>query len=353
MKTRAIQLAVAAAVTAVGATAAAQPASSPQMPTHAVVRHVPPSEVAPGVDLRLLAIIDDAWVEDGLIARYRVAGRGGAWHSAPFERSTAGGTYATIPAEAVERPGVEYYIAGQRSGRAHFASAGAPHVVRVEPEPSQRWIEVEHRRLDGRLYAVAASFEVQDFGDNSGRDRYLRGEVDWTYRLVGAIYSITIGYGMLEGETPSSGDEDTALQLDRAVRWGQGGFRLRLGRALWFDARAMLGLGESGFLAGGGGQVILGDDWRTCVKIGGDWLEELSYRGWITLQWDTVPPFLMSATVATIDQPDARIDTGSTVRYMIELPIGDRLRIGAHTSFAARGNRPGWFGGGLSTQLDF
>ena len=336
-------------VLALSTSAAAEPA----IPTRAVVRHVPPSEVVPGVDLRLVAIIDDAWVEDGLIARYRVAGRGGAWHGAPFERSTAGGTYATIPAGAIGRPGVEYYIAGQRSGRPHFASARSPHVVRVEPLSWQRWMEVERRRLDGRLYAVSARFDVQDFGDTSGRDRYLRAEVDWTYRMVGALYSITLGYGMLEGETPSTGDDDTAVQLDRAVRWGQGGFRLRLRRAAWLDAYALMGLGESGFLAGGGGQLILGDDWRTCVKLGGDWMEELSYRGWITLQWDTVPPFLMSATVATIDQPDARIDTGAMVRYLIELPIGDHLRIGAHTSFGARGNRPGWFGGGLSTQVDF
>lgn len=348
MKTRAILLA--AAMASAATTTAAQPA--PEIPSHAVVRHVPPSEVAPGYDLRLIAVIDDAWVEDGLVARYRVTGRGGAWRSAPFERSTAGGTYATIPASVIDRPGVEYYIAGLHSGRAHFASARAPHVVRVEPPPWQRWMEVERRRLDGRLYATSARFEVQDFGDTSGRDRYLRAEVDWTYRLVGALYSITLGYGMVEGQTPSSGD-DTAVQLDRAVRWGQGGFRMRLARSLWLDAYAMLGLGDSGFLAGGGGQAILGDDWRTCVKLGGEWLEELSYRGWITLQWDTVPPFLMSATVATIDQPDAQVDTGSTVRYLVELPIGDHLRVGAHGSFGARGNRPGWFGGGLQTQVDF
>jgi hypothetical protein len=348
MKTRAILLA--AAMASAATTTAAQPA--PEIPSHAVVRHVPPSEVEPGYDLRLIAVIDDAWVEDGLVARYRVTGRGGARRSAPFERSTAGGTYATIPASVIDRPGVEYYIAGLRSGRAHFASARAPHVVRVEPPPWQRWMEVERRRLDGRLYAASARFEVQDFGDTSGRDRYLRAEADWTYRLVGALYSITLGYGMLEGETPSSGD-DTAVQLDRAVRWGQGGFRMRLARSLWLDAYAMLGLGDSGFLAGGGGQAILGDDWRTCVKLGGEWLEELGYRGWITLQWDTVPPFLMSATVATIDQPDAQVDTGSTVRYLVELPIGDHLRVGAHGSFGARGNRPGWFGGGLQTQVDF
>ena len=50
-----------------------------------------------------------------------------AYHDAPFERSSAGGWYATIPAADVEPPGVEYYIAGRTTDgaeHAHFASAG-------------------------------------------------------------------------------------------------------------------------------------------------------------------------------------------------------------------------------------
>src|SRR5687768_6148444 len=111
MSVRAISFALAlVAATAAGGTAAAQrvapaprvaesaaePPADP-LPTRASLRHVPPGEIEPGAELRLVAIIDDAWVEEGLVVRYRAAGRGGRWSTAPFERSTAGGHYATIP----------------------------------------------------------------------------------------------------------------------------------------------------------------------------------------------------------------------------------------------------------------
>ena len=70
---------------------------------HATLHHVPPSEVAPGSGLRLVAIIDDGWTEDGLVARYRVAGRG-RFLAAPFERSSAGCYYDVSP-RPVARPG--------------------------------------------------------------------------------------------------------------------------------------------------------------------------------------------------------------------------------------------------------
>lgn len=343
---RVLTLVAAIAVSATPAVGAAAP------PARATLHHVPPSEVAPGAELRLLAVIDDAWVEEGMVARYRVAGRGGRYATASFERSSAGGYHAIIPASAVVRPGVEYYVAGLRGGRAHFASAAAPHLVRVEPPASQRWVDVELARLRGRLYGMAARVEVQDFGHVHGRDRHVRAETDWTYRLVGRLYSITLGYALLDGVTPS-GTDDMAVELDRGARWGYGGFRLRLHDALWLDARVMMGIGEEGFLSGVGGQVIFGDDWRTCVMVGAEALEELSYRGWVTLQWDTVPPFLMQATAMSTDQPDARIDAGSTVRYQVALPLTDTMSVAAHAAFGARGNRPGWFGGGLATSFDF
>ena len=347
MKTRAILL---AAMTLAADTAAAQPA--PEIPAHAVVRHVSPSEVAPGSDLLLVAIIDDAWVEDGLVARYRVAGRGG--------------TLAQRAVRALHR---------RRHLRHHPGQRDRPAGCRVlHRRTAQRSGPLRQRRNAARGAGRAAALAAMDGGGAPPArrsalrgGRALRGAGFRRQQRRGPLPARRGGLDLPAGRRAllnharvrhARGRDavvgnDTAVQLDRAVRWGQGGFRMRLARALWLDAHAMLGLGESGFLAGGGGQLILGDDWRTCVVLGGEWLEELSYRGWLTLQWDTVPPFLMSATVATTDQPDARIDTGSTVRYLIELPVGDHFRIGAHTSFGARGNRPGWFGGGLQTQVNF
>src|SRR5262245_34647073 len=101
------------------------------------VHHVPPAEVRPGEALRLIAAVDDSWAETALIVRYRQLGSTmptaardvrtpePPYHEVTFERSSAGGWYATIPAAAVRPPGVAYYIVGiLPDGKevAHFAS---------------------------------------------------------------------------------------------------------------------------------------------------------------------------------------------------------------------------------------
>ena len=323
-------------------------ASAADAPGAALVRHVPPSEATAGAELRLIAVIDDAWVERGLVARYRWIGSSGEYASAPFRRSSAGGFYAVIPAAAVKRPGLAYYIEGAQAARPHFASPGEPHVVRVEREPKSAWVEQELHRLDGRRYSVRVDTHLQDFGGDSGDDRLFRGELDWTYRLIGALYSIHLGFGAVEAKTPVEMGTDR-----RGYRYGYGGLRFRLYDSVWLDGRALIGMSDVGFSPGGGAQLILGDDWRTCVKLGGEISEALSYRAWITLQWDTVPGFLMSATATTTDEPRAEFDTGAAVLYEIRYPLSPAVTIGGKLSYSSRGNRPGGFGGGLGTELNF
>lgn len=330
--------------------AAASTAHAADAPDAALVRHLPPSEAIAGTELRLIAVIEDAWVENGLIARYRWVGSN-EYRSAPFQRSSAGGYYAVIPAEDVKRPGIAYYIEGARAAHPHFASAGEPHVVRVERQASA-WAEQELHRLGDRRYSLRIDTHFQDFGDTHGDDRYARGEIDWTYRLVTGLYSINLGFGFLEGDTPT-GTDPGAMSERRGYRYGFGGVRFRVRDSVWLDGKAMIGMSDDGFSPGGGAQLILGDDWRTCVKIGGEFSKALSYNAWITLQWDTVPGVLMSATAGTSDEPRAEIDAGSYVRYELRYPATETVSLIGKLSYGARGNRPGGFGGGLGTELTF
>ena len=323
-------------------------------PQHrALIRHMPPAEAVAGSDLRLVAVIDDAWSEGGLVVRYRPAAAAGEdFASAPFRRSSAGGYHAVIPAAAVRRPGVLYYIEGARGEVTHFASRSHPYLVRVERAPGSAWKEAELRRLGGRRHSLAVETRVQDFGTSHGVDRYYGGELDWKYRLVERLYAIHLGFGFLEGLTPVSLMPGTDSER-RGYRYGYGGVRLRLRDAVWLDGRVILGFSDEGFSPGAGAQLVLGDDWRTCVKLGAEGSEALSYRAWITLQWDTVPGVLMSATAATTDEPRAAIDAGSYVMYRVELPVTGALSLSGEVSFGARGNRPGGFGGGLASEMSF
>lgn len=328
----------------------AQPPRPVRMAEKAFLRHVPPTEAASRKAIRLLAVIEAAWIEDGLIAYYRIPGED-AYKEVDFERSSAGGYFARIPGSDVGREGVEYYIAGRKSAL-HFASAQLPHRVRVEPRSKDRWIEVEKQRLGERRYAVAASLGMLDFGSTHGSDRYLQGHLDWSHLLVDNLYSIHLGFGFLEGKTPE-GTMEGALVEKAGVRYGYGGVRYRLRDKVWFDSKAMMGFGQDGFAIGVGGALTLGNDWRTAVTVGAEAMTELSYKAWLRLQWDTVPGVLMSATVATTNQPDAKIDAGSYVEFKVRYPLSESFELAGTASFASRGNRPGGFGGGLQSRYMF
>ena len=101
-------------------------------PPHAIVVHVAPSASEPGADIELEAMIDAPFAET-LSVRWRPIGEP-AWRDVAFERSSAGGWFASLPAP--RPPGLEYYVRGQDAGGLevdHFATAEAPQVVRVEP----------------------------------------------------------------------------------------------------------------------------------------------------------------------------------------------------------------------------
>lgn len=337
------------------ATTAATPAAAP---VAAVVRHVPPPEAEPGEALRLAAAVANAWTETSLVARYRRARSNDDFVDAPFERSSAGGYWATIPGGAVRRPGLEYYIVGvRRDGQAvaHFASEQWPHEVRVEPTVGLRWMEAEHRRLGGRERRIAFDLVGNSFGDVYGNDYYYRGELGWTQRLVTWLYSFTLGYGFIAGETPDrrSNEPMEVITLEKGLRYGYGETRVRLHRVIWVDLGAILGFSQDGFAGGVRGDLVLGKEWRSCVKVGGEWLGDMGNTYWLELQWDTVVPFLMSARIRATDLPGAVLTGGGGIEYTVKYPVSDRISIGAKAAFNARDRRPGSFGGGLSAAIEF
>ncbi len=327
---------------------AAAPTDEALAISSATVLHRPPSEAADAEPLRIVAVIENDWIENGIVLSYRSLGSD-AYQQTPFKRSSAGGHYAMIPGTAVRRPGIEYFIGGATG---HFASADNPHVVRVVRPADSAWIEAELHRLDGRRYSVGFDSHYQSFGSDNGQDSYVRAELDWSYRLVTQLYSISLGFGFLEGDTPAS-TEDDAMSLRRGYRYGYGGVRIRARESVWLDARTSLGFGDDGFSPGASAQLIVGDDWRTCVKLGAEYSTALSHRAWVTLQWDTVPGVLMSATATTTDQPKSRFDSGSYLIYEVMLPITKRLSVTGKLSYGGRGNRPGGPGLGLASEMRF
>jgi hypothetical protein len=321
------------------------------------LHHLPPAEAAEGEAMRLRAVVDDGWQEN-LVVRYRAAAApaGSAPAEAPFELSTTGEYVAVIPAAAVRRPGFDYWIVavgGAGGEQARFASAASPHRVRVEPPAAHRWIDAERRRLTGLDSQVALRMGGQSFGKVGGvQDYYLRGEVDLTHRLVTLLYSVTVGFGFLEGSTPSDQAMDAVAER-RMVRYGHGGARARVTSRVWLDGRMVMGFDRDGFVVGGGGRLTLGRPWRSCVELGLETIQGLGPALWVRLQWDTVAPLLMGVTATKTDLPDANRSDGSAIAYDVSYGLTGQLRLTGAVSFGSRGRRPGGIGGSLSASLDF
>lgn len=325
-------------------------------PGRSTVLHIPPSEAAAEDELRLVAVVDAAWVEASLVVKYRPRGSSGAFAESPFERSSAGGYFASLPASAMRRPGVEYYIAGQLPDGTevlHFASPDAPHAIAVAPSLQVRWAEKERQRLGGHVSEVSLDVRGHNFGNRfQNTDQFLRGELEWTHRLLTRwLYSISLGYGFIEGRTPGDTTSDAVVE-PRGARYGYAGVRLRLHRSLWADAQASMGFSRDGFIVGGGGALTLGRPWRSNISFGAEYLVDMGPSAWFRLQWDTVPPFLMGATVYKTDLPGAALANGSFVIYDISYPVSPRFQVRGSLSFGSR-DGPGHFGGGLGTTFAF
>jgi hypothetical protein len=317
------------------------------------VLHVPPLEAEANRPVELVAAIDGAWREDGLVARWRRRGDT-AWTDAPFRRSSAGGWYATIPGEGVGRTGVEYFIAGAE--RTHFASAGSPHVVAVVPDQVEQLADGDRRRHRGRADAISVDVDGHQFGnrfeeDDGPRDQYLRAEARWTHHFFRHLYATSFGFGAIEGVTPEASALD-AMELSHRARYGFGEVRARLRPSIFVDGRLALGISHDGFIGGAGAAVTLGRPWSTSVSAGAEYLGDLGPSAFIRLQWDTAPPFLMGASIVRTDLPGAVLDDGVMVRYDLSMRLADRLTTRAAISVGARDGAP-HLGGGLGMGYAF
>lgn len=337
-----------AAAGAAAAPSAAPPAGAP----HALVVHVPPTSAPPGAPVELEATIDAPFAE-ALTVRWRALGER-AWHDAPFERSSDGTWYATLP--AARPPGLEYYIRGRDAAGAevdHFASAAAPHVVRVDPSLDDRLEALDRARLGGHVDQLSLDVVGHDFGNRYDlHDRFVRGELVFTHRVLRALHEVGFGFGSISGETPAMSAPGADV-LGKGLRYGFGQVRVRVHPSVFLDGRVALGVGDHGFEPGVRGAITFGKPWRSSVQIGAEYLGELGPTAWVRLQWDTAPPLLMGASIVRTDLPGAVLDRmGLYVAYDVAYRIANRLTLRAQLSYGAR-DGAAHLGGGLGTAIDF
>jgi hypothetical protein len=327
-------------------------AAEPGQVARAVVVHVAPISTEPGRPIEIEAMIDAPYAE-ALSVRWRPLGEA-AWNDIPFERSSAGGWYASVPTP--DDRGVEYYIRGKDAAGAeiaHFASASAPHIVRVDPSLTDRLEALDRTRLLDRRNEVSLDVVAHNFGNRYGlRDQYIRSEAVYSYKLLRVLHEIGFGFGSITGRTPETQMPDSDDVL-KGMRYGFGQIRLRAHPSVFLDGRFGLGVSQDGFEGHGRASITFGKPWRSCVQIGGEYFGDLGPTGWVRLQWDTAPPLVMGASVVRTDLPGVQIDVaGLFIAYDVAYRIADRFTMRAQLSYGAR-DGAGHVGGGLGTALAF
>jgi hypothetical protein len=360
-----------AAYVAAAHVAYADEAPAPAAPAR--VYHVPPAEAAPGVALAIDATIDHAW-QANLELRYRALGDGGAFHAVAFERTSGDAYRASVPANVVAPPGIEYFIASTDAAGAvtlHFASAANPHRVAVHPDEKLVLRERELGRYQGRQARAHVAVENVDFGSRTvnGKeldDRYLRVDADFTYRLLRLpLHSLRFGYTYLLGDTPATVRGDGGCDPDKEDSpgscTGQAGFkaagwfelRLRATALLDVDLRGILAATKKGFSVGGRGELRLGSEVGSHVALGAEVLADAGSTGYLRLGWDTVPHFPMAATVELTSLPSSHRATAVRLIYDVAYPLEGGLRLGLRAGYQARDSAVGGLTLGASVALDF
>jgi hypothetical protein len=359
------------------------------------VTHLPPAEAAPGAPLTIDARIDRAW-QGTIELRWRPVGQP-EWRTALFERTGTGDDRwrAQVPAQAVQPPGLEYWIAGAVPGApavSHFASAEAPHVVMVHDDPKVVAREKELARYRGRRARARVALEWVDFGsrDVAGRvidpttgmyqeadftgvdDRYLRVDADFSYRVLRfPLHSLRFGYTYLLGDTPATGrgDGTCAPEHDDGVDddlmgtprcAGQAGYkvsgwfeaRLRVTSVVDVDLRVIVAAVRE-FVLGGRAELRFGSELGSHVALGLEGVPGAGATFFFRLGWDTVPRFPMAATIELSDLPSSHRATAVRLLYDVGVPLDSGVRLGVRLGYQARDAEIGGVTAGANLALEF
>lgn len=328
------------------------------------VRHLPPAEATAGAPLEIVAEVARAW-ESTLTLHYRPIDAG-AWSTAAFTRTEEDAWRAVVPGEVMAWPGVEYYIDSVGPGEdaaltPEFASAAAPHRVRIVRTRHEVRRERDLARVDRRRSRIHVAGEYVDYGRREDlADAYYRIDADFAYRLLTyPLEQIRFGYARMLGDVPNSELEaptDCGDECSLHVGFKVGGWfevRLGIGDGVDLDARAMVLATNVGFGVGGRGELRFGVEDGNHVAVAVEAIQDIGTTTGFRLGWATVPRLPMAATVEITDMPSEIRATGVRFVYDLAFPLTEGTRLGGRIGYQARDADIGGVSGGANLTMDF
>jgi hypothetical protein len=307
------------------AMAPAPPASAPRpLPDEPALHHVPATVAARREKLAIGARIDRPDLVKRAVVVYR---HGEAVDEALFERSAVAGMpyVAVIPAEAVDGPAIAYAIELERpDGKrvAVFASRESMQPVQVVSDSIDAEEDALLRRLGGRRFVVDASGEYVSFGTATASnacatspcpaggagtatstqiapDYYWRSDVGVTYRMLRVVSEFGIRGGVYRGSgfAPDRNYPSYVSVSDVGLNYGAPWIRLRATDWLHFEGEFLTSITEIGFSMGGGGAVLIGDEYASHLTLGVEGVDVFGVRGYsrfdvVASRWLRLAPMI-------------------------------------------------------------
>jgi len=288
--------------------------------------------------------------------RPRGGGRGGRVVAA----RDVGGWIAELPEAAVQPPGFSYWAIERLDDgteRPIFASAADPHPVQVFDTTRDAGRRDELEGLRGRRSEMTARGEWVDFGQrrvplygSDVPDRYYRLEAGFSYAILSAVDRIDIAIGHLRGRAATLGVRDPDFRV--GTDYGRAAITWLADPLVRIRTSILFGISQEGFEEGGGGDLILGQPWRTSFTVGVDGVTTLGWTGRVRLGWATVERVPMGASIAVTTFP-AGEDAGVRLLYDVGIEIGDAWLVRAEGGYQGRTSVTGGPAAGLEVALRF
>jgi hypothetical protein len=272
----------------------------------------------------LMMTIELSGEAQGAVLQVRVAGEHG-YRALPMMRTGPKYFSATIPADQVLPPRIEYFVEAVRADGASVPVAGS------EDAPLTTTVRhVPHPELPNpHETQITLVTDYADYNRLRGNDHVWQTEGTFSMRLgdVG-VRSFGGGFGVYRGVGGSIDELDTLQLTPRRVGltygYVEGEFGIK--PALSLIARAILGLRDIGTAGGAQIHVRIGSDLTTNLRVGGEVLGGVGLRGILELNIaprSRVPVMVRSEVTNQPAGSGASVVQDSTLSPSESLAAGD------------------------------
>ncbi len=222
-----------------------------------------------------------------------------AYQSQPMTPSGPGYYAAVVPADRIKAPRLQYFLEGiMPDGRAVALRASADRPEGADVEPVPRPMPPKRRNATFSLLTDYADYNRMRGNDYAWQTE---GWFGLRYGQDVGVRAVRSGFGVFRGAGGTIEDLDVNGRAPRRIGLTYGYLEVEIGASDFVSliARGVVGLRDEGTSGGGQGMIRLGNDWKTNLLLGGEFLGGVGLRGFTQLELNTFPnvPIILRSEV--------------------------------------------------------